>query len=145
MDVPISSAIGLVAARAVLTDELLASVEARGAELRAGLTEVRVQAPEWIRDVRGIGLMNAVEVTNAKGNPTTELRRLLTAMRACGLLLYPGSPHNPDDHRAHVLMVAPPLVVTQEEVEELVRRFCAGLHEYVRGIDSPNSEREASS
>lgn len=133
MNTPLSSAVGLAASRIILDSVFLASVEARGLEVRDQLRALQSKHPDKIAAVRGVGLMNAVEVTSVEKDRTLGNDRLLTAMREAGLLLYPATPHSADDSGTHIVMVAPPLVITAGEVSELVRRFALGLEKYVEG------------
>lgn len=124
MNVPIAAAVGLATARVVLDEEFLANVRERGEDLRAGLRQVQGQHPDLIADVRGVGLMNAVEFrggSERQDAPTTT--ELLDACRESGLLLYPAT----SDHRLSApppaLLVAPPLTIAPAEVDDLVARF----------------------
>ena len=131
MNTPLTSAVGLAASRVILDTAFLASVYACGVQLRDQLQNLQKERPDWIAAVRGLGLMNAVEVTNVDDERASGLDRLLTALRDAGLLLYPATPHSPGDARSHILMVAPPLIISSDEIGELVRRFRAGVETYV--------------
>jgi len=105
----------LVATQEVLREEdAPARAEARGAQLGAGLRRLE-REHAWIGDVRGMGLMRAVEVVE---DPETRVpdaartRRLLEATRAEGLLVGLGGLHG------NVVRIGPSLLVTEEEIDE---------------------------
>ncbi|MDI2098650.1 aspartate aminotransferase family protein [Ruicaihuangia caeni] len=130
MNTPLPSAVGLAACRIILAEQFLSSVHARGEELRTQLRLLRERHSERISSVRGVGLMNAVEIVARPDDRQSSAGLLLGAMRDAGLLLYPATSHVPGSSTTHVVMVAPPLVITAEEVNELVRRFDRGLTRY---------------
>lgn len=130
MNAPLPSAVGLAAARVILDHDFLFSVRARGEELRAQLRALRDRHPGWIAGIRGIGLMNAVDITTRPDDRGSGPGRLVAAMRQAGLLIYPATPHVAGDTTTHGVMVAPPLVITAKEVSELVRRFDSGVTRY---------------
>jgi 4-aminobutyrate aminotransferase len=84
-----------------------------GQQLRSALDHLAGEIPE-IGDVRGKGLMQGVELVVAgSGNPDpATATRTLEAARAGGLLIGKGGLHG------NVLRIAPPLSVTEQEVEE---------------------------
>lgn len=96
------------------------SVE-RGKQLKEGLKSIQRKFPV-IGDVRGLGLMVAVEFTNADGTPNSELPTQV--IRACvdqGLLLLNcGSYKN-------VIRWIPPLVVTEEQIDQGLMIFESAL------------------
>jgi adenosylmethionine-8-amino-7-oxononanoate aminotransferase len=78
-----------------------------------------------VGDVRGIGLLWAVEFVADKGTrepypPEVHFAARVTARcREMGVLFYPGS-GSVDGVRGDHLMVAPPYIVTEEQIEEMV-------------------------
>ena len=101
-----------------------------GAYLRARL-EPLVEHP-LVGDVRGLGLMLGLEFVQDKATKAPfppELRlaaRVAEAALARGLFVYPGS-GTVDGERGDHLMVAPPLVITEAECDELVASLTAAL------------------
>ena len=73
----------------LLRSEYIANAAARGEQLRSGLTQLRTQFP-IITDIRGLGLMTAMDLGKAPGDPTPnpELRdAIVQAAFRRGLLL----------------------------------------------------------
>jgi 4-aminobutyrate aminotransferase len=94
----------------LLEGGLMENATVRGAELMAGLRAVQARFPSVIRDVRGIGLMIGVELDNHERAAAVEW--------ACfqrGLLVLEAG--------KTVLRLAPPLVITAEEVAVGIRIF----------------------
>ncbi|GAA3934654.1 aspartate aminotransferase family protein [Microbacterium soli] len=132
MNTPIASAVGLAASRITLDPEFLAEADQRGAELRALLRGEQLRRPEVITAVRGIGLMNAIDVVARDGAAAHRMGDLLGALREAGLILYPATPYHSGESRILTVMVAPPLVITPDEIRDLVERLRAGLDIYHR-------------
>lgn len=108
-----------VACRAALTTldliqkEYLANTIARGEELRAGLKQLATKYPDTLRDVRGLGLMVAVDVIK-DGKNSLELRNKIedTCFEHGLLVLGCGESG---------LRLCPPLCITSEQVKTAVR------------------------
>ncbi len=102
-------------------EDVPARAEARGRQLRGGLLSLQGQYP-WIGDVRGMGLMQALELVE---DPETRIpdperaRVVLEAARERGLLLGQGGTHG------HVLRIGPSLLVTEEEIGEGLEKLAA--------------------
>ena len=101
-------------------DNLVDNSDRRGAELRAGLEGLQAKFPKVIGEVRGMGLMQAMELvvdeTIQDRTPNTEATaELLEQTRKRGLLVGRGGLY------ANAIRIAPPLTITQAEVEEAVR------------------------
>jgi alanine-glyoxylate transaminase / (R)-3-amino-2-methylpropionate-pyruvate transaminase len=101
-----------------------ANAEARGRELRAGLEALRTTWP-WIGDVRGLGLMQAMEIVEDPKGKRPDPKRtgaLLEACREEGLLLGQGGMWG------HCVRIGPSLLVTADEIAEgleKLARACA--------------------
>lgn len=109
---------------AVLKKEgLPENARCRGQQLRKGLDAIKENTPE-IGDVRGRGLMTAVEMVNDQGDPDPELTSLI--VKRCvahGLLLLScGTWKN-------VIRWIPPLVVSEDQIEEALKIFNTVLKE----------------
>jgi 4-aminobutyrate aminotransferase len=75
-----------------------------------------------IGDVRGLGLMVGVELTETDGSPATALaRRVLARCRDAGLLLLSCGPYD------NVVRFIPPLIVDEAQIRHAVRIFGAAL------------------
>jgi adenosylmethionine-8-amino-7-oxononanoate aminotransferase len=124
------NALGVAAATAVLDvfadDDILARVAAVGPRLRAALAQIAAGRP-FLRDVRGCGMMAAVDVRAPDGAPLDPRRR--TGYRvyreavARGALLRP---------LGDTLYLFPPLTVTEDEIAEMARILAASVDSVVR-------------
>ncbi|MEP0870754.1 aspartate aminotransferase family protein [Trichocoleus desertorum AS-A10] len=91
-------------------ENLLANVQARGEQLRAGLEAIAQRYPTLLAEVRGWGLINGLvlqpEVSLTAGD-------IVKAAMAEGLLLVPAGPK--------VLRWVPPLIVSEAEVAQALQ------------------------
>lgn len=111
----------------VLQEEgLVENAALRGQQLMAGLRQLQVRHPV-IGDVRGKGLMVAVEFTHLDGRPAPQVAAqvLQHCLKQRLLLLACGTYKN-------VLRWIPPLVVSEEQVEEALGGFGAALRSLKR-------------
>lgn len=108
----------------VIQDEqLIDNARSRGEQLSAGLRELAERDPR-IGDVRGRGLMVGCEFTDpASGRPDAETaKRVVTAAREQEkLLLLTCGPWG------NVIRWIPPLIVTQDQIQEALGRFESAL------------------
>jgi alanine-glyoxylate transaminase/(R)-3-amino-2-methylpropionate-pyruvate transaminase len=111
---PVSMA-ALCATQDVLREENApANAEARGAQLRAGL-ELIQSRHAWIGDVRGMGLMQAVEIVKdpmTKESDSERTAKLVEATRDEGVLIGQGGLHGT------VLRIGPSLLISEEDIAE---------------------------
>jgi adenosylmethionine-8-amino-7-oxononanoate aminotransferase len=120
--------VGAAAGRAVLRvlreRRLVEAAETQGKRLRAGL-EARLGGHPAAGDIRGLGLMVAVELVADRSTraPFPRARRVteraVAAARDTGLLLY-SSTGCVDGVDGDLVMLGPPLVVTDAEADEMV-------------------------
>lgn len=105
----------------LLEEGLVENAAARGQQLMQGLRRLQAKHP-IMGDVRGKGLMVAVEFTHPDGHPAPEIAAevLQHCLQQRLLLLACGTYKN-------VLRWIPPLVVSEEQVEEALGVFGAGL------------------
>ena len=108
----------------VIRDEATpAHVETVGAHLRAGLDALAAKHAA-IGDVRGMGLMQAIEfVTDRKTKEPAPnvLGRFFEETRARGLLIGKGGLYN------NVVRISPPLTIGKADVDEALRIFDEAL------------------
>lgn len=116
------AAAAAVATLDVVRDEgLVENARIRGEQLGAGLAALQAEFPQ-MGDVRGLGLMQAVEFTTAAGEPDAAAAAAVqqAAIDQDLLLLTCGGFGN-------VVRVVPALTVTEDEVAQGVERFSAAL------------------
>ncbi len=96
--------------------ELLENVEAMGARLRAGLDGLRARHPERVVGHRGLGLMVALDMpSEAHG---LELTRQCFAHGLLAIFAF---------NRQSTLQLMPPLIISADEVDEVLERLDAAL------------------
>ena len=116
---PVACAVGLAAVSELLERDLASNAKRMGARLKTGLRGLANKHPSIV-DVRGEGLLIAVEFAQnrATQEPFPEAlkfgARVHRAARAAGLLIREGP---------NFVVLAPPLVVTEAEVDEIVGRM----------------------
>jgi predicted acetylornithine/succinylornithine family transaminase len=103
--VPCAAAVAHLRVRDEL--ELDARVRERSAQLFAALRRLASERAEVLGEPRGMGLLIGIPV-----NPPHEASALVSAARECGLLVGAAG--------GNTLRMAPPLIVTEEEVERAV-------------------------
>ncbi len=123
---PVSMA-AMCATLEVMADEgAPANAEARGRQLREGLLGLQRLHP-WIGDVRGMGLMQAMEIVTdpeLKEPDPGRTKSLLEACREEGLLLGVGGMWG------HCVRIGPSLLVTEDQIAEGLEklgRACAAV------------------
>jgi 4-aminobutyrate aminotransferase-like enzyme len=114
--------VSCVAAKAVIDlieeDDLLTNCEVVGAYLRDQLLELQQRYPNVIGDVRGMGLMQAMELVKdpVTKEPAPEAATaILEAARDNGLLIGKGGMYN------NVLRLSPPMNISKADVDEAFR------------------------
>jgi acetylornithine/N-succinyldiaminopimelate aminotransferase len=100
---PLACAAGLAVLREIVSDGFLARVQEKGAYLRSRLEDLAGRH-RLIREVRGVGLMQAVDLHQPGAD-------LAVAMREKGVLV--------NCTAVTVLRFLPPLIVTKEEIDEM--------------------------
>jgi adenosylmethionine-8-amino-7-oxononanoate aminotransferase len=120
----VGAAAGRAVLRALRERRLVEAAEVQGKRLRAGL-EARLGDHPTAGDIRGLGLMVAVELVADRSTRAPFPRsarateRVVAAARERGLLLY-SSTGCVDGTEGDLVMLGPPLVVTDAEVDEMV-------------------------
>jgi adenosylmethionine-8-amino-7-oxononanoate aminotransferase len=127
--------VGAAAGRAVLAllreRELVAAAESQGKRLRAGLQE-RLDGHPAVGDVRGLGLLVGVELVADRGRRTPFPRarrvteRVVAAARDRGLLVYSSTGHAGGGD-GDLLLLGPPLVISDAEVDETIDTLAAAI------------------
>ncbi len=104
---PLAGAAALAVLKIVLSDGFLSDVARKGAHLRKRLEKL-AERHSLIRDVRGIGLMQAIDLAMPGANLSRDLREE-------GVLV--------NCTADTVLRFLPPLVVSNEEIDEMTERL----------------------
>jgi 4-aminobutyrate aminotransferase len=114
--------VSCVAAKAVIDlieeDDLLTNCQVVGAYLRDQLLDLQQRYPNLIGDVRGMGLMQAMELVKdpVTKEPAPEAATaMLEAARDNGLLIGKGGMYN------NVLRLSPPMNISKADVDEAFR------------------------
>ncbi|KAK2612066.1 hypothetical protein QQS21_001915 [Conoideocrella luteorostrata] len=108
---PLGTAVAMRALEVLDEECLVERAENLGNSLRDSLKSVQAQNPV-IQTVRGRGLLNAIVIDQSKTNGHSGIE-LCELMRKKGLLL--------KSSRTGVIRIAPPLVVTEHEIEQAVK------------------------
>ncbi|WP_367716198.1 aspartate aminotransferase family protein [Nitratireductor sp. GISD-1A_MAKvit] len=105
---PLAMAVGNAVLDVVLEDGFLEEVGRKGLQFRQSLAAVADEFPDIIEGVRGEGLMLGIKCK-------VQNLRLLEALRDQKMLVVPAGDN--------VLRLLPPLIITEDEVREAVKRI----------------------
>ncbi|WP_369725460.1 ornithine--oxo-acid transaminase [Bradyrhizobium sp. LLZ17] len=109
---PLACAVARAAMRVLVEEGMIENAATQGARFLEGLKDIRANT---IREVRGRGLMLAVELHPEAGRA----RRYCEALQGKGILA--------KDTHEHTIRIAPPLVITSEQVDWALEQFAAIL------------------
>ncbi|MBR0721451.1 ornithine--oxo-acid transaminase [Bradyrhizobium manausense] len=109
---PLACAVARTAMRVLVEEGMIENAARQGARFLQGLKDIRANT---IREVRGRGLMLAVELHPEAGRA----RRYCEALQGKGILA--------KDTHEHTIRIAPPLVITSDQVDWALERFAATL------------------
>jgi acetylornithine aminotransferase len=115
---PFACSVALAVCQTLERENLLANVQARGEQLRAGLRAIAQNHPDKVADVRGWGLINGIEL---KGDIDLTSADVVKAAIDRGVLLVPAGPK--------VIRFVPPLIVSEAEVEQALQAVNQALGE----------------
>jgi ornithine--oxo-acid transaminase len=99
---PLACAVARAALRVLVEEGMIENAAVQGERFLRGLRDIRANT---IREVRGRGLMLAVELHPEAG----AARRYCEALQLRGILA--------KDTHGHTIRIAPPLVITKDEVD----------------------------
>jgi len=109
---PLGCAVARMALRVLQDEGMIENAAVMGDRMKAGLAAI---PSNLVREVRGRGLMLAVELHPDAGGARNYVKRL----QSLGVLC--------KDTHAHTIRIAPPLVITGDEVDWAVDRFAQAL------------------
>jgi 4-aminobutyrate aminotransferase len=126
---PLSAAAGNATLQALEDEDMQTNALLRGEQLRAGLAAA-VDANEWIAELRGKGLMQAIEFVHDGSNEpdAATAGEFLERCRAHGLLVGKGGLYG------NVIRIAPMLNVTEDEMAD-------GIAAMLAAVDDINQNR----
>jgi adenosylmethionine-8-amino-7-oxononanoate aminotransferase len=131
---PVSCAAGLAVLDEFERQDLVARAAERGAQLREGLEDLATRVP-IVGDIRGLGLLLAVELVADRETKTSLPNELLPADKVRihglrnGLMIY--SRTTSGGRYGHWFIVAPPLTISEEECGDLLTRLEATLNDFL--------------
>ncbi len=121
---PVSMAATTATLEVMVEEDVPQKAKERGAQLYAGLMELYARF-RWIGDVRGMGLMQALELVedpDTKEPSPQKTKALLEAAKEEGLLIGVGGLHG------HVIRIGPSLLITEDEMAEGLERLERACH-----------------
>lgn len=136
---PTACAAALAVQQVIEEENLLANCRARGAELKERLQQRLGQHPH-VGDIRGRGLFIGIELVADRTTKAPFKRPMKLAetykkqAMANGMLCYP-SGGSADTNEGDHIMLAPPLIITSEEVDEIVEIVERTLNETLAKIE----------
>lgn len=134
---PMAAAAALKVVELISQPEMLANVHLMGERLQAGL-DARLGQHPHVGDIRGRGLFRGIEIvadkeTKAPFDPALKMHaRIKKEAMARGLLCYPMGGAIDGRLGDHVLL-APPYIISPEEIDQIVERIAGAIDAAVRG------------
>ncbi|HEY3306629.1 MAG TPA: aspartate aminotransferase family protein [Candidatus Binatia bacterium] len=114
---PVTSAAALATIEVIEEENLVENARLMGQRLRYGLSGLQKKYPV-IGDVRGMGLMQGLELVGENKQPQPEAgKRLFEATKTNGLLIGKGG------LAGNVIRITPPLNVTADQIDQALKRL----------------------
>ncbi len=121
---PVSSTAALATLDYINSQHLVEKAQLRGAQLRAGLKALQQRYP-IIGDIRGFGLMLGAELVHPDKSPAAdELENILEEMKDRGFIV------GKNGINRNVMAFQPPLVITEEDINQLLNTLDDVLKKY---------------
>jgi 4-aminobutyrate aminotransferase len=114
---PVSMAAALATLSVIEEEKLLFNAQLMGKALRDGLDALK-ERHKGVGDVRGMGLMQAIELVKDRGTKEPDPQaavRLMEETKKRGLIIGKGGTYN------NVLRIAPPLIASRANVDDALR------------------------
>jgi adenosylmethionine-8-amino-7-oxononanoate aminotransferase len=130
---PVACAAAVATIQAIGDQKLLQAVSRQGAQLKSELALAFSDFP-YIGDIRGKGLFIGIELVADKlskaplCNSTLADKRIKQQAMANGLMCYPMG-GTIDGVNGHHILLAPPFIIEQNHVDELVEKLTRTLKE----------------
>jgi 4-aminobutyrate aminotransferase len=117
----VAAAAGVATIRAIKEDNMIANAVERGAQLKAGLGQLREKYPQIV-DIRGLGLMIGTEFRDANGNPDKTTTKAIQheCLDRNLMILTAGAWDN-------TIRWIPPLNVTAEQINDALDIFASSM------------------
>jgi adenosylmethionine-8-amino-7-oxononanoate aminotransferase len=137
---PLPAAAGLATLKVIKQQNLITRASELGEELHEKLSSLGEDI-KIVGDERGLGLLRGIELvadrqTLAPFDPNLHVtNRLVQAARHRGLLVYPAA-LGINGQAGDAIMVAPPLIINESELNELVRRLRQALLDVARNLET---------
>ncbi|MDR3565953.1 MAG: aspartate aminotransferase family protein [Negativicutes bacterium] len=135
---PLSAAVAVAVVRTLLEDNLAENSRVIGDYLLKRLQKALL--PFWyVGDVRGKGLLLGVELVKEKATkepfPASHgmAEKLTLALMKQGVIVYPGN-GNADGENGDQFLLAPPLIITKDQADELIAAMVAGFKDFDTAI-----------
>ncbi|MFC1611520.1 aspartate aminotransferase family protein [Myxococcota bacterium] len=116
---PVSAVAAMATIDVIETEGILERAEVLGTRFRRGLDEIAEHHP-WVGEVRGMGLMLAMELVedrNTKEPAPQKASAMMEETKKEGLLIGKGGLYG------NVLRIAPPMLVTEAEIDEALHKL----------------------
>ncbi len=134
---PLSAAVALAVVQTLKEDNIVENSRKIGEYLLAQMKE-KLLPFSFVGDVRGKGLMLGVEIV--KDKVTKEpfpasmgmAEKLTVTLMRHGVIVYPGN-GNADGENGDQFLLAPPLIITKDQADELMEGMIAGFTEFEKG------------
>jgi len=135
---PLSAAVALSVIKVLLKDQIVENCRRVGEYLLAQMQE-KLLPFSFVGDVRGKGLMLGVEIVKDKvtKEPYPVAKGMAGAITQTlvkqGIIVYPGT-GNADGINGDQFLVAPPLIITKDQADELVTGLMRGFTEFEKAL-----------
>lgn len=115
---PLACAVASEALRVLIDERLDINAHERGIQLRSGLQQLQHRF-SFIKEIRGKGLLNAIEIDETSGIKAWDI---CIGLAQHGILAKPT--------HGHIIRFAPPLVITENEMDTCLHRMEQSLLTY---------------
>ncbi|HUG16118.1 MAG TPA: aminotransferase class III-fold pyridoxal phosphate-dependent enzyme, partial [Thermomicrobiales bacterium] len=142
MEHPVACAAGLAVLNIIEREGLVDNAARQGEYLMAHLNDLAAENP-FIGEVRGKGLLTGIEFVAGKDtkrqfDPASGVMAMLQqAGRARGVMVYAGQ--SGDGIASDQVLVSPPLIVTRDDIDEIVHRLSQALDDIRPALEAASA------